>query len=62
MIFAYKFLPPRRYAILIEGDMGRVITAVLRKINAVVPNDDCWVKWIGYDAVDNFISEAIRGE
>ena len=62
MIFAYKFLSPQRYAILIEGDIGRVITAVLRKINAVVPNDDCWVEWIGYDAVDNFISEAIRGE
>lgn len=61
MIFAYKFLPPQRYAILIEGDMGRAITKVLRVLDDMLPAKVFELEWVEYAEVDKLVDRALAG-
>lgn len=61
MIFAYKFLPPQRYAILIEGDKGRAITKVLRTLDEMLPAKVFELEWVDYAVVDNLVDRALAG-
>lgn len=61
MIFAYKFLPPQRYAILIEGDMGRAITKVLRVLDDMLPAKVFELEWVEYVEVDKLVDRALTG-
>lgn len=61
MIFAYKFLPPQRYAILIEGDMGRAITKALRALDNMLPAKVFELEWVDYAEVDKLVDKALAG-
>lgn len=61
MTFAYKFLPPQRYAILIEGDVGRAITKVLRTLDEMLPAKVFELKWVDYSEVDRLVDKALDG-
>ena len=61
MTFAYKFLPPQRYAILIEGDKGRAITKVLRTLDEILPAKVFELKWVDYTDIDKLVDKALEG-
>lgn len=61
MIFAYKFLPPQRYAILIEGDKARAITKALRTLDVMLPAKVFELEWVDYADVDNLVDRALAG-
>ena len=56
-----QLLPPQRYAILIEGDVGRAITKVLRTLDEILPAKVFELKWVDYSAVDKLVDKALAG-